>query len=88
MARHLKTTPSRSSVVISTFDVFRAAAGRVADRISYWRFRNTTSFTCGQCDIAVPPAARTGAALRHARELATDHSRHGFSAGALTVYGS
>jgi hypothetical protein len=87
MARYSIVT-DRPDLLTGTFDALRSLITRAADLVSYWRFRNTASFSCAHCDVTRVPAGHTGAELRHARELATDHSRHGFHAGARTVYGA
>jgi len=88
MARHLAVTAARPDLLTSAFEALRTLASRAADRLSYWRFRHTASFSCEHCDITLVPTSNTGADLRRVRELATDHSRHGFHAGAPTVYGA
>ncbi|RLK58453.1 hypothetical protein [Actinokineospora cianjurensis] len=88
MARHLAIATAHPHLLTSAFETLRGLVNCAADRLSYWRFRHTASFSCEHCGITRVPPANTGAELRRARELATDHSRHGFHAGAPTVYGA
>lgn len=88
MAHHLTITAARPSLLNATFRALRALITLAADRVGYLRLRNRTTFGCAHCGITRTPAENTGAELRHARALATDHSRHGLHAGAITVFGA
>jgi hypothetical protein len=72
----------------------RSVRAVIADAFSRWRFRNTRTFTCADCPVTrTVPDNASGADLRRAHALATEHARHGVRTDrlgkpfALTVYG-